>query len=99
MYSGFGQAGLGGQSFAGAYARVVALVKLFFQLVQLVRTERGPVAPELRLLGSAATAHALHVVFAAVYADADAAAAARSVAYKNATLQVPSSTRETTNGR
>lgn len=66
LYSGFGQTGLGSQPFASAHARIMALVELLFQFVELVRAERGPVAPELGLLGTAATAHALHVVFATV---------------------------------
>lgn len=63
----FGQAGLGSQSFTGAHARVMALVELLFQFVQLVRTERGPVASELWLLGSATTTHALHVIFTSIH--------------------------------
>lgn len=60
--SRLGQAGLGCQSFAGAYTWVVAFVKLSFQFVQLVRTERGPVAPELWLFRFAADT--LNIVFA-----------------------------------
>lgn len=83
MDSGFRQAGLGRQSFAGAHARVVAFVELFFQLVQLVGTERGPVPPELWLLGTATAAHALRVVFATVDSAAAAAAADSYVACYN----------------
>lgn len=67
--SGFGQTGLGSQPFASAYTRVVTLVELLFQFVELVRAERGPVTPELWLLGTAATAHTFHVVFATVNAS------------------------------
>jgi len=67
--SGFGQTGLGSQPFASAHARVMALVELLFQFIKLVRAERGPIAPELWLLGTAAAAHAFHVVFATVDAS------------------------------
>jgi len=75
--SRLGQASLSGQSFAGAHARVVALVEFPFQFVELVRAERGPVAPELWLFRPAATAHTVHVVFAV-----HAAGPSKSVAYK-----------------
>lgn len=71
--SRLGQTGFGGQPFASAHARIVALVELFFQLVELIWAERGPVAPKLRLLGPAAAAHALQIVFAAVHATGSVA--------------------------
>lgn len=62
----FGKTGFGSQPLASAHARIVALVELLFKFVELVRTKRGPIPSKLWLFGATATAHALHVVFAAV---------------------------------
>ena len=48
--TGLGQAGLDGETFAGGHARIVSLLELFLQLVQLFSAEGGPIASELLML-------------------------------------------------
>jgi hypothetical protein len=56
LHSGLREAGLRSQALPGADAGVVALLELLFQLLQLVRTERGPVPAELGLVRAVQTA-------------------------------------------
>lgn len=43
------------QSFPRRYARIMTLLELLLQLLQLIRTKSGPIPPKLRLLGTIQT--------------------------------------------